>query len=196
MTRWVEATAGGRERGPAGLAKAWLEVLLWPHRFFRNGIETGDQAPGLTFVMAVVAIEEASRFLLVADAVPSAAGGRVSSGAVALTAAVLIVAPASLHLLSALQTVLLLISVSDRGGVSETVQVLGYATAPCVLAGIPVPALRVAVAGYGAGLYLVGLAIVHEISVPKAVALGAIPAAIAFGYGFRGFLAARTLLGG
>jgi hypothetical protein len=177
------------------MARAWVEVLVRPRRFFRTGIGTGDQAPALTFVMAVVALEEASRFLLVENAVPAVAGGERSSMAVALAVAVLIVAPASLHLISALQTVLLMIGAPDRGGVSETVQVLAYATAPCVFAGAPVPTLRVVCAVYGATLYVAGLSRVHELSLPRAVVIGAVPAAVAFGYGFRGFDALIRLLG-
>jgi hypothetical protein len=177
------------------MARAWVEILVRPRRFFRTGIGPGDQAPALTFVMAVVAIEEGSRFLLVENAVPAVAGGERSSMAVALAVAVLIVAPASLHLISALQTVLLMLGAPDRGGVSETVQVLAYATAPCVFAGAGIPVLRAACAVYGTALYVVGLGHVHDLSMPRALALGAVPAAIVFGYGFRGFSALSALVG-
>jgi hypothetical protein len=195
MTRWIENPAGGRDRGPAALARAWVEVLVRPRRFFRTGIGAGDQAPALTFVMTVVGIEEAIRVLLVEDAVPPVAGGELSSTAVALAVTVLIVAPASLHLISALQTAILIPFVPERGGVSETVQVLAYATAPCVFAGVPIPALRVACATYGAILYAMGLREVHGLSTARAAVLGAVPAAVAFGYGFRGFAAVLALVG-
>jgi len=195
MTQWVTDPTGGRDRGPRALVRAWIEVLVRPRRFFRTGIGTGDQAPALTFLMTVVAVEEASRFLLVGNAVPTVAGGERASMVVALAVVVLIVAPASLHLISALQTVLLMAAVPERGGVSETVQVLAYATAPCVFAGAPIPALRVACAVYGTVLYVVGLGRVHGLSLPRAVALGAIPAAVAFGYGFRGFDALLRIVG-
>lgn len=195
MTQWVDDQSGGRDRGPGAMARAWIEVLVRPERFFRTGIGTGDQAPALTFVMAVVALEETSRFLLVEDAVPPVAGNEITSTAVALAVAVLIVAPASLHLISALQTVLLIAGAPERGGVSETVQVLAYATAPCALAGAPVPALRAACAVYGTVLYVGGIGRVHDLSTPRALALGAIPAAVAFGYGFRGFDALMSLAG-
>jgi len=195
MTQWVENPEGGRDRGPRGLARAWIEVLVRPDRFFRTGIAAGDQAPALTFVVAVVAIEEATRYALVENAVPAVAGGELSSAAVALAVTVLIVAPASLHLISALQTVLLMAGAPERGGVSETVQVLAYATAPCALAGAPIPALRVACAAYATVLYVAGLSRVHDLSTARAAVLGVIPAAVAFGYGFRGFAAALDLLG-
>jgi hypothetical protein len=195
MTQWVENPEGGRDRGPRALVRAWIEILVRPRRFFRTGIGAGDQAPALTFVMAVVGVEEVSRVLLVADAVPAVAGGELSSTVVALAVAVLIVAPASLHLISAIQTAILIPFIPDRGGVSETVQVLAYATAPCVFAGAPIPTLRVACATYGAVLYTLGLRHVHGISMPRAAVLGAVPAAIAFGYGFRGFAAVRAIVG-
>jgi len=196
MTQWVENSGGGRDRGPGAMARAWLEVLLHPRRFFRTGIAPGDQAPALTFVMAVVAIEEGTRFLLVTDAVPPVAGGEGVSMVIALAVAVLIVAPASLHLTSALQTVLLMLGAPERGGVGETVQILAYATAPCVFAGAQIPALRVLCALYATILYVVGLGRVHDLSPTRAIGLGAIPAAVAFGYGFRGFDAVLGLFGG
>ena len=195
MTQWVENDGGGRDRGPRAVARAWAEVLVRPRRFFRAGIEPGDQAPALTFVVAVVAIEEISRFLLVENAVPTVKRVEIPEP-VALGVAVLILAPLSVHLISALQTVLLMIGSPERGGVSETVQVLAYSTAPCVFAGAPVPTLRVVCAVYGTVLYVAGLSHVHDLSGPRALALGTIPAAVAFGYGFRGFDAAMQLVGG
>lgn len=195
MTQWVENPEGGRDRGPRALVRSWIEILVRPRRFFRTGIGPGDQAPALTFVMAVVGVEEATRFLLVDAAVPAAAGGGLSSTVVALVVAVLIVAPASLHLISAIQTAILIPFVPGRGGVGETVQILAYATAPCALAGAPFPALRVACVTYGAVLYAVGLRDVHGVSTTRAAVLGAIPAAVAFGYGFRGFAAVLAIVG-
>lgn len=193
MTTWVEESGGGRGRGPGALLRAWVEVLVRPRRFFRHAIAPGDQAPGLSFAMSVVAIEEASRLALVPGAVPSVVGGRVVSAVLVVGLATLLVTPLALHLVAALQTLLLRPLVADRAGVSETVQVVAYATAPCVLAGVPVPPLRVACAIYGGGLLVVGLAIVHRTSVARGVAAGVVPAALVFGYGFRGFGALAEL---
>jgi hypothetical protein len=146
--------------------------------------------------MAVVAIEEAGRLALVPTAIPSLVGGRLASAAVIVGLAALLMTPAALHLLAAIQTLLLRPLVAERAGVSETVQVLGYAIAPCVLAGFPVPALRVVCAAYGAWLLVFGLAVVHETGIQRAVLAGVLPAAAVFGYGFRGFLAAQQLLAG
>jgi hypothetical protein len=201
MTRWVEHPEGGRDRGPAAVARAWLEVLVRPRRFFRTGVAPGDQAPGLVFAAAVVLVEEAVRFALVPGTYPVFADRPLASAALALAVAVVLVTPAALHLTAALVTVELaaltrLVGVApDRGGVSETVQVLAYAAAPCDLAGAPVPALRVACAAYGTALLAVGLATVHRLSLPRAALAAALPGALVFGYGFRGFAALVALAG-
>jgi hypothetical protein len=195
VTQWVEEPAGGRDRGLAALGRAWLEVLVRPRRFFRAGVAPGDQAPGLVFAVGVVCVEEATRLALV-PGTPVVAGRPLSTRALVLALAVVLVAPLVLHLVAAIQTLLLIPFVSDRAGISETVQVIAYASAPCVLAGVPIPALRVLCGLYGATLLVVGLAVVHEISLPRAALLGALPAALVFGYGFRGFAAAAELLDG
>jgi hypothetical protein len=66
--------------------------------------------------------------------------------------------------------------------------------APCVLAGLPYPEVRVLVTAWGVALYLVGTTVIHDVGIGKAVLVGAIPAAIVFGYGFRGFLALSVLV--
>jgi len=193
VTRWIDA-GSGRPRGPAALARAWVGVLTRPRQFFREAVVPGDQAPGLVFAMAVVAVEETTRLLLVSDAVPAVADWPALSAAFWLGVAVLLVAPAALHLVAALQTVLLVPFVDDRGTVSETVQVLGYATAPCVLAGVPIPGVRAVLAVWGAVLLVLGISEVHGPWFEPAAVLSALPAAIVFGYGFRGFAAIATLL--
>lgn len=196
MTTWVEEPEGGRARGPRGLVRAWFEVFLRPQRFFRTGISPGDQAPGLTFVMTVVLIEEGVRLTLVPTAIPMIAGSRLASGILTLMLAILLVTPAALHLVSGLQTVLLVPITTKRGGVSETVQVLAYATAPCVLAGVPSPTLRLICTVYGASLYLLGLSIVHDLEPWQTAVAGLLPAGIVFGIAFRGFPALVSVLEG
>ncbi|MFB6303823.1 MAG: YIP1 family protein [Haloferacaceae archaeon] len=198
MTTWVENPRGGRERGPRGLVRAWVEVLVRPRRFFRNGVAPGDQAPGLAFGVAVALAYLAGLLGSGAATVPSDLPVVGGTGALAtafvVLAVVLVVAPAALHLTAALQTLLLMLVVPDRAGVSETVQVVAYATAPCALAGLPVPGLRVLCTGYGAALLVVGLSEVHGASPGRAAVAGAVPAALVFGYGFGGFGAIATLL--
>jgi hypothetical protein len=164
-------------------------VLVHPRRFFRAAVVPGDQGAGLTFAMAVVAVEEATRLALVPGAIPTVVGGPVVSAALVVGVATLLVAPAGLHLVAALQTLLLRPLVAERAGVAETVQVLAYAAAPCVLAGPPVPWLRVLGAGYGTWLLVAGLREVHGTTRRRAAVAGALPAAVVFGYGFRGFAA-------
>ena len=194
MTTWVENPSGGRERGPRGLARAWFEVLLRPRQFFRNGVAPGDQAPGLVFAVIVAFGYTVGLFAFVPDRIPSLAGGQVVSAAIALALVALVIAPAALHLTAALQTVLLILAVRDRAGVSETVQVIAYATAPCVAAGVPSPWLRLACALYGAGLLVVGLREVHRTTTMRAFAAAAVPAILLFGSAFGGIDAGTVVL--
>ncbi|WP_372479046.1 YIP1 family protein [Halomicrobium sp. HM KBTZ05] len=205
MTQWVENPTGGRDRGPIALLRAWVEILLRPQRFFQAGIAPGDQAPALVFIAVVVLVEEASRFAVV----ELAQRGQLSLGPydypvigdleplmalLALVAIVVFVAPAVLHLTAAAQTLLLAPLAPDRGGISETVQVIAYATAPCVFAGLPIPEVRIACGLWGTGLYVYGMGTIHNLSLPRALVVSAVPAAVLFGYGFRTFAAANALL--
>jgi hypothetical protein len=187
VTTWVETPGEGRERGPIGVGRAWVEVLVRPRAFFRTGVVPGDQAPGLVFAVVVALAFVGSRFLFVPATVPSIQGGATLSALLALLAVGLLVAPATLHLTAAIQTLLLIAVVRDRAGVSETVQTIAYATAPCALAGLPSPELRAACAAYGTFLLVVGLAEVHGTSLKRATVAGALPAALVFGYAFGGF---------
>lgn len=196
MTRWLPegAVSGGRDRGVMALVRAWATVLVRPREFFREVVVPGDQAPGLTFAVFVVIIEEAIRYVFQPAALPVFAGQHFLSALLVLGASGLLVAPAALHLVAAVQTVLLVPFVENRAGVSETVQVVAYSTAPCVLAGVPVPEIRGILAFYGAYLFVVGMSEVHGVRFESAVFLSAVPAAVVFGYGFRGFAAIATLL--
>ena len=194
MTQWVRDPTGGRARGPRAVVRAWVNVLIRPGQFFERTVAPGDQAPALVFVMGVVLIEEALRFALVPGAAPEFDSFPALSTPFALALAVLLVAPAVLHLIAAVQTLLLIALVpEDRAGVSETVQVIAYAAAPCALAGIPIPAVRAACTLYGAALLVVGMAIRHDVSLPRSFVVTALPAALVFGYAFRGFAAFEAL---
>jgi hypothetical protein len=192
MTRWVDPGTAGRERGVRGIGRAWLAVLVTPRRFFRSAVAPGDQVPGLTFAVAVAAPAVVAAVLT--GPVPTPFTGRpVASRLFVAAALVVLVAPLVLHLAAALQTVALLVVAPERGGVSETVQVIAYASAPCALAGVPSPAVQAACALYATGLLVVGTSEVHSVSIPVA-ALAAAPAAtLAFGYGYRGVAAAAAL---
>jgi hypothetical protein len=195
MTQWIEDPSGGRDRGPRALARAWIEVLVRPTRFFRTGIAPGDQAPGLVFAMTIVLIEEAIRVALVPGAYPVAFDSPAISTVLGLIAVVLFVTPAVLHLVAGLQTVLLAaVFVRDRANISKTVQVLAYSTAPCVLAGVPIPELRALCGIYATALLAIGLRTVHDVRPRQAVLAAAIPALLVFGYGFRAAPAIGVLL--
>jgi hypothetical protein len=187
VTQWAENTDLGRERGPVAVLRAWVEVLVSPRRFFRGKVAPGDQAPGLTFVAAVVLVSETVRLAVVDNAYPVIGGQPAASAVLWVLFVVVLVAPAGVHLTAALQTVILIGTVEDRAGVSETVQVLCYATAPCVLVGLANPWVTGAVAVWGAVLFVVGVSEVHSVPLATALAVAAVPAALAFGYGFGGF---------
>jgi hypothetical protein len=195
VTQWVENPTGGRDRGPAALARAWGEALVRPRRLFRSAVAPADQAPGLVFAATVVLVEEVTRVATGVAAYPVLGGRPTVSVVFWLAIASILVAPAALHLTAALQTVILIPFAEDRAGVSETVQTLAYASAPCALAGLPYPKLRVLATAYGAVLLVVGVSEVHNVSVPKAAVLAGVPAALVFGYGFRGFAALSAVTG-
>lgn len=184
MTQWTEGERG-RRRGPVGVLAAWIGVLTSPRAFFERDVAPGDQGPGLTFVVAVAVVAQGTRFAVGADAYPVVGGRPVASGVFWLLVGAVLVAPLALHVVAAGQTLLLAVGTTERGGVSETVQVLAYAAAPCALAGVPVPEIQLASGVLATALYVYGVAIVHELSVPRAAVLGLLPAVAAYGYGFR-----------
>jgi len=198
VTTWVETPEGGRTRGPAGIARAWVEVLVRPRRFFTNGVAPGDQAPGLTFAIAValayviglLVVEPTT--ILRPDRIPILGGSTGLTVVLVLLLTAVAIAPAGLHLMGALQTVLLMLTVNDRAGVSETVQVMGYAAAPCALAWIPLPGMAALCALYSTGLLILGIAVVHRTSVLRATVAAAIPATLIFWVGFGGLAAGRA----
>lgn len=187
MTQWVGDSGIGRPRGPRAVVRAWGEVIGRPATFFESNVAPGDQAPGLIFLAGVVLVEEAVRITLESGGYPIFGGRPLPSAIVWLLVAVVLVAPLGIHLAAAVQTVLLALLAPARGGISETVQVLCYASAPCVLAGVPSTWMRSVVVVYAILLYLLGTAIVHDLDPIRATLAGILPAAAVFGFGFRGF---------
>jgi len=195
VTTWIENPEGGRDRGLRAIGRSWVEVLVRPWRFFRTGVGPGDQAPGLTFAMTVAFAYAGGWFAVAPDAVPGIVGSPTVSALVALLVVGLLAAPVGLHLTAAVAVVSLAVTVRDRAGVSETVQVVAYASAPFAFAGPPTPALRVACGLYATGLLLYGLRTVHDTS-PLRVVLGGTPAALlGYGVGYRTIAAAFSLFG-
>ena len=200
MTTWVEKPEGGRRRGLRGVARAWAEVLVHPRRFFSNGVAPGDQAPGLAFAVIVAVVYVCGLLAVQPDAILGTAAIPILGGSSLLTivlvllVTVIVAAPAGLHLTAAIQTVVLMLTVDDRAGVSETVQVLAYATAPCALGWLPFPAMTLICALYGAGLLAVGLAVVHEITLPRATLAATLPATLVFGVAYGGLWAGKAVV--
>jgi len=192
VTQWAEQTDRGRDRGPLAMALAWVQVLARPRQFFRQKVAPGDQAPGLTFAAAVVLLGESSRIALAGGQYPVISGQPTASAVLWVLFVTVLVAPAGIHLVAALQTVILIASVEDRAGVSETVQVLCYALAPCVFVGAPDVWVKSLVVLWGAGLLVVGIATVHDVPVLLAVVVTAVPGLLVFGYGFGGVDALLT----
>lgn len=186
MTQWVEHPNTGRERGVAGLLRAWVALLVRPQMFFTRKIAPGDQAPGLTFAATAVLVAETSRLLVFGGSYPVVGGQPVASAVVWVLALAVLVAPAAIHLTAALQTVILMATVDDRAGISETVQVICYSFAPTVFMGAPSIWVRSLALLWAVGLFVVGLARVHEISLQRAAPIAAVPAVFVFGYGFGG----------
>jgi hypothetical protein len=192
MTTWVEPE-GGRERGLSGLAKAFTQVLVNPVTFFDEAVSPGDQAPGLVFAVAVVLVAVSTRLALApGDALAFPTSDWLAAVlTVALVA--LLVTPAAIHALSAIETLALVLVAPSRGGVSETVQVIAYASAPCVLAGTGIPAVTLGCGVWAFGLLALGTAVVHDISPVRALLAAAVPGVLAFGVGFGAYPAAQSL---
>ncbi|WP_411965809.1 YIP1 family protein [Haloferax sp. YSMS24] len=175
------------------MLRAWVAVLVRPRQFFRDGVAPGDQAPGLLFAIAVALVYQGLQYTFAPATIPAIEGGPVVSAVIALLVVALFVAPALLHLTAAIQTALLIPLLSRRAGVSETVQVIAYAAAPCALASVPIPGLRALCVVYGATLLTIGISEVHQTSLAKAALGAAVPAGVVFGYAFGGFRAISNL---
>ncbi|EMA64382.1 YIP1 family protein [Halorubrum kocurii] len=204
MTSWIEDPEGGRARGPRALARAWVEALIRPRRLFANGVGPGDQAPALTFAVAVAAVYTLGWIAADPAAVPGIVVSVPVSAAILFLVVVVLAAPVGLHLTAAVATLSVILAsvefdggltLRDRGGVSETVQVVAYASSPMALAGPPIPFLRVVCGAYAAVLLLIGFRTVHGMTPLRTLVAGVPPALIGYGVGYRVVAAARTLIG-
>lgn len=204
MTSWIDDPTGGRARGPGGIARAWVEALVRPQQLFTNGVSPGDQAPGLTFALAVAAAYALGWILAEPTAVPGIVGSTAVSALVVLLLVVALAAPVGLHLTAAVATLSVVVAsitydsgwgLRDRAGVSGTVQVVAYASSPMALAGPPIPALRVVCGAYAMVLFVIGIWTVHRTTLPRAVVAGLPPAILGYGVGYRVIAAVRLLFG-
>ena len=202
MTSWVEEPKGGRARGPRALVRAWAEVLVRPRRLFANGVGPGDQAPALTFAVAVAAAYTLGWIVADPGVVPGIVLSVPVSAAILFLVVVVLAAPVGLHLTAAIATLSVILAsveldnglaLRDRGGVSETVQVVAYASSPFALAGPPIPALRIACGAYAAVLLCIGFRTVHGTNAFRTLVAGAPPILIGYGVGYRVVAAVRAL---
>lgn len=159
-----------------------------PSRFFETGLAPEDWVSPLAFAAVVVLVEEVVRLVAL-----STAAGTTLGAAVTLVGVVALI-PAALLLGAAAATAVLAPLAPDHAGLGETVQVVGYATAPCVFAAVPVLEVRALAVTYGAALVVVGLSVVHRTTLARAVLAATVPAVVVFAYGFRGTDAVGTLL--
>ena len=95
--------------------------MAHPGIFFNERVESGRQSNGLIFAMGVIALEEGSRLMLI----------DTRYYFISLGIAVLIITPILLHIVAAIQTLLLRLFVENRRGIGATVIVIGYSIAPC-----------------------------------------------------------------
>jgi len=204
VTSWIEDPVGGRARGPRGLARAWVEALIRPRRLFVNGVGRGDQAPALTFAIAVAAAFTVGWIAFDPAVVPGIVDSASLSAVILLLVVIALAAPVGLHLTAAVATISVIVasvefadgfSLRDRGGVSETVQVVAYASAPMALAGPPVPELRVVCGAYATALLLLGFRTVHGTTLLRTLVAGGPPAVLGYGVGYRVVESFRTLIG-
>ena len=186
------------------MARAWVDVLLEPRRFFATGVRPGDQAPGLTFAVAVATVFTLGWMVSDPAVVPGIAESTALSAAVVLAVVLALAAPVGLHLTAAVGTVSLLcasielrdgVRFGERGGVSETVQIVAYASAPMALAGPAIPTLRVVCGVYATILLLVGVRIVHGTSPIRTLVAGVPPAVFGYGVGYRVIDSSRAVFG-
>ena len=106
VTQWVENSEGGRRRGPRGLGRAWLEVQVRPRRFFGSGVAPGDQAPALSFAVAVTLAAVGGRLLVAPATLSGYARVAEATASPYLTAAVVLGA-----------ATVLLVDLTDRSAV-------------------------------------------------------------------------------
>ena len=166
------------------LIDTWLKVMTKPHLFFGEMMEESGQGEGLIFVMVLVAIEEGSRLAWIG----------LEYSIIILGVTVFIATPILLHIVAAIQTVLLRFVKKDRNEMSLTVKVICYSISPCVFMGLTVPFLRIICAVYGWLILVIGIKEAHGVSMRNALLVTAVPSIIIFGYMFRGLLSIEALI--
>ena len=93
------------------MVENWIAIIIRPKWFFDKKIKSGNQSEGLVFAMGVVMVEEGSRLILVDS----------NYFFISLGVAVLIITPILLHIVAAIQTLLLRVGAKNRKGIGATV---------------------------------------------------------------------------
>ena len=145
------------------------------------------------FAIAVAVVFTAGWLVADPAAAPRISESWLLSTVVTLFVVGLFATPVGLHLTAAIATISLVVTVRERAGVSETVQVVAYASAPFALAGPPILALRVVCAAYATVLLVVGLRTVHRTSWFRATAAAVLPALVGYWVGYRALAALWAL---
>ena len=177
-------------------AMVWFTAIVAPWICFTDFITERDQTRAIGFIVLMVVFWQLMTVLLGEPSHPIIGNSPTVSLIVWTVLLALFVAPVAIHLLAFVTTLVLIAVVEERASVSETVQVLAYATAPVVFLPIPVVALQVAIGLYGSFILVYGLRVVHEISIWRALLAGIIPAYLLFGMGFGADDALLELLRG
>ena len=86
----------------------WVAIIIRPKWFFEKKIKSGNQSEGLVFAMGLVMVEEGSRLILVDS----------THFFISLGVVVLIITPILLHIVAAIQTLLLSIGAKNRKGIA------------------------------------------------------------------------------
>jgi hypothetical protein len=181
-----------------------MEALVRPRRLFANGVARGDQAPALTFAIAVAAAFTLGWIAVDPSVIPGIVESVSLSAVVLFLVVVALAAPVGLHLTAAVATVSVIVasvefddglSLRERGGVSETVQVVAYASSPMAFAGPPIPEVRVLCGAYATALLLIGFRTVHGTTPIRTLVAGLPPSVLGYGIGYRVIASIRALVG-
>lgn len=172
----------------------WIVAMFFPWRCFTERVRPRDQSLGIVFAMVMVTLWAVISILIGTFSHPVIGGVAWLSAIIWLSLLVIVVTPVAIHLLAAIATVVLITVAPNRQGVSETVQVIAFATAPVPLLGIDLIGVQAVAALYGFGLMWYGVRKVHRLSIERSLLVVAIPGYILFAMGFDADVAITEVL--
>ncbi|MDY7081650.1 MAG: YIP1 family protein [Halobacteria archaeon] len=161
----------------------WYSVMVNPYGFYSTiNAEERGQKNGLVFFVLVTLVAR----------VPTFYEGNANMFKFAvLTAVLLLVSPALLHIITGIQYLALWLVTDEDRGVDRTLRAVAYSTAPAVVAWIPGVGI---VALYGVYLQYVGIREGHKIGRVRAAVAVAVPAVLLYSVGYLGYENARFVL--